>query len=100
MPNIGPAPARCSISASARPPVIVPDGRFGKVRLIRGSPALLSNLHGHTGEGRNPLIGGSCAWTMDTGLRRYDEDSDSLRTGNFLQLNREIGLAKSAASLP
>src|SRR6516164_8418758 len=28
MPNIGPAPARRSISASARPPVIAPDGRF------------------------------------------------------------------------
>src|SRR6516165_5121546 len=31
MPNIGPAPARRSISASARPPVIAPDGRFYSV---------------------------------------------------------------------
>ena len=31
MPNIGPAPERRSISASARPPVIVPDGRFCNV---------------------------------------------------------------------
>src|SRR3954471_12278534 len=31
MPNIGPAPDNRSISASARPPVIVPDGRLCSV---------------------------------------------------------------------
>src|SRR5579862_808191 len=38
MPNIGPAPDRCSISASARPPVIVPDGRFRSVAFISRPP--------------------------------------------------------------
>ncbi len=37
MPNIGPAPDRRSISASARPPVIVPDGRLCSVGLMVSS---------------------------------------------------------------
>src|SRR5580704_7129716 len=41
MPNIGPAPDRCSISASARPPVMVPEGRFCRVvSLVIGASPL------------------------------------------------------------
>ena len=37
MPNVGPAPAQAAASRRARPPVIVPDGRFCSVGLIVSS---------------------------------------------------------------